>query len=393
MKLISIFFLLCLALHGSKSKEATKRKSYEELYVIAKNSYLANDWRNCITYMKASLAAFANHRRIVKDCRMGCDALEGTANANLSASLIGYDETMRFYETLINQTLCMMKCKRRKLGSYENPHPDPSIVREFNDRLTYDYLQSCYHKIDELKNAANAAFTHLALNHESTVMQDNLKFYMEKDTSLKYEELVNLETLSYVKSFREGIDAYEKKDFESVIRFFEIGVKEYLDAWRVCRLNCDKPFDMGWFPDFMTSTANHFTYCLRCKQKCVTQLANLDGEYYHDIFPLMYHHLQFAYYKKNDIRKSTEALESYLILYDSEEVSTNKKYFLDLPEIKATGEKEWFVPRKEALEYLEVIKRDNDLIQSIEDNFKFDDDPQDKDGPLPPETDSGKTEL
>ncbi|QQP42435.1 Cartilage-associated protein, partial [Caligus rogercresseyi] len=209
-----------------------------------------------------------------------------------------------------------------------------------------------------------------------------------------------------------------KKDFESVIRFFEIGVKEYLDAWRVCRLNCDKPFDMGWFPDFMTSTANHFTvlstmgaesvtqlanldgeyyhdifplmyhhlqfayyknhftYCLRCKQKCVTQLANLDGEYYHDIFPLMYHHLQFAYYKKNDIRKSTEALESYLILYDSEEVSTNKKYFLDLPEIKATGEKEWFVPRKEALEYLEVIKRDNDLIQSIEDNFKFDDDPQ-----------------
>ncbi|CAB4058005.1 unnamed protein product [Lepeophtheirus salmonis] len=212
------------------------------------------------------------------------------------------------------------------------------------------------------------------MNPESEVMRDNLNFYFEKNPKLKYDELVNLETKNFVKSFRDGVDAYEKEDFDSVIRYFELGILEYIDAWKTCRLSCEKPFDMGWFPDFMTSVANHFTYCVRCKRQCLIKLANLDGEFHHDIFPLMFHYLQFAYYKNNDIRKSAECIESYMTLYDSKQMISNKEYYQELDEFKKSGNEAWFTPRDNVREYFEIIKRENDLINSIEDRFKFEED-------------------
>uniref|UniRef100_A0A0K2T554 Leprecan-like alpha-helical domain-containing protein n=1 Tax=Lepeophtheirus salmonis TaxID=72036 RepID=A0A0K2T554_LEPSM len=386
--------LLCLIVstNSVSSSNDIEQKSYEELFAISKNSYLANDWRNCIKFMKAALSSYDHYEDIVKECRNKCDHLtESTAVSTGFSSLLTYENSMNFYETLINGTYCMMKCKRQKLGSYQNSHPDPEIVKNFETRLTYDYLQSCYYKVNETKNAADAAFTNLEMNPESEVMRDNLNFYFEKNPKLKYDELVNLETKNFVKSFRDGVDAYEKEDFDSVIRYFELGILEYIDAWKTCRLSCEKPFDMGWFPDFMTSVANHFTYCVRCKRQCLIKLANLDGEFHHDIFPLMFHYLQFAYYKNNDIRKSAECIESYMTLYDSKQMISNKEYYQELDEFKKSGNEAWFTPRDNVREYFEIIKRENDLINSIEDRFKFEEDSKESKVPEPPI--SNKMEL
>ena len=95
----------------------------------------------------------------------------------------------------------------------------------------------------------------------------------------------------------------------------EEALKEYLLAEELCRVNCDKPFDMGWwvdndrngpnhwltltfrYPDFKSSVANHFTFCLKCKMNCAQNLNNFNGEYMDDLLPSFYHYLQFAYYK------------------------------------------------------------------------------------------------
>ena len=86
-----------------------------------------------------------------------------------------------------------------------------------------------------------------------------------------------------------------------------------------CRLSCEKPFDQGWYPDFISSTASivfqtcyvnsllfslslclsldHFTFCLKCKSQCEEKLSNLDGNVLPDFLPLIFNYLQYSYFK------------------------------------------------------------------------------------------------
>ena len=36
----------------------------------------------------------------------------------------------------------------------------------------------------------------------------------------------------------------------------EIAIKTYLVEEEECRLVCEKPFDMGWYPDFIASVSS-----------------------------------------------------------------------------------------------------------------------------------------
>ena len=38
----------------------------------------------------------------------------------------------------------------------------------------------------------------------------------------------------------------------------ENGLKSFYSAEEDCRLGCEKPFDMGWYPDFIASISSNF---------------------------------------------------------------------------------------------------------------------------------------
>ena len=108
----------------------------------------------------------------------------------------------------------------------------------------------------------------------------------------------------------------------------EKAIKTYLTSEEECRLMCEKPFDMGWYPDFIASVSSmsniikmsiklilnyticmnlhlkaqflftdHFTFVLKCKQGCQQQLSRIGERQFENILPLMYFYLMFAYYK------------------------------------------------------------------------------------------------
>ena len=52
------------------------------------------------------------------------------------------------------------------------------------------------------------------------------------------------------------------------------------------------------YPDFKSSVANHFTFCLKCKMNCAGKLNNFRGESIQDVLPSFYHYLQFGYFKR-----------------------------------------------------------------------------------------------
>ena len=128
----------------------------------------------------------------------------------------------------------------------------------------------------------------------------------------------------HIRSFLEGTEAYRSEKWSEVIEKMEETVEKYLTAEEECRFGCERPFDMGWFPDFITSISSllkrfidfkgnysfafffkfpdHFTFCLRCKRGCAAKLSNANGEIIDGgLFPLVYHYLQIAYFKSESV--------------------------------------------------------------------------------------------
>ena len=113
---------------------------------------------------------------------------------------------------------------------------------------------------------------------------------------------MSLSIQPHVALFLRGTEHYRRQEWPAVIETMEAALEAFLEAEERCRFACEKPFDMGWFPDFVPAVANHFTFCLRCKRRCQAELENLDGEIVEDVLPLMYHYLQFAYFNGADTK-------------------------------------------------------------------------------------------
>ncbi|PNF23098.1 hypothetical protein B7P43_G09122, partial [Cryptotermes secundus] len=277
-------------------------------------------------------------------------------------------DDLQFFEKMIRKTLCLLKCNKHnpKDGLHGLPK---SVLKEFEDLKPYEYLQLCYYQKNLLQKAASAVFTYLVNNPDNKVMQENLKFYSELP-EVDMSEVVNFEARNYVSLYIHGAEAYQHEDYKSVISYIEESLEDYLRAEDECRAYCEGPFDQGWFPDFVSSIANHFTYCLKCKRRCPDKLNSLNGEKHQDLLASHYHFLQYAYYKVGNLRKACEAVASYLMFYPADEtMMNNKEYYFKLPKV----EKDFFTPREEAVEYVQRQEYELRLLDFIENEFSFKD--------------------
>ena len=58
--------------------------------------------------------------------------------------------------------------------------------------------------------------------------------------------------------FLSGTENYRAEDWNTVVERMEKALEGYWGAEDRCRASCEKPFDMGWFPDFITSVASKY---------------------------------------------------------------------------------------------------------------------------------------
>ena len=103
-----------------------------------------------------------------------------------------------------------MKCKLRALPKSRSETVRDDIRTFFEERKPYDFLQLCYYQVGKHQDAANAAFTNLAVNAEvrekkcklakkrdwqffqAEVMRENLNYYLALPSVVK-GDVVDLE--------------------------------------------------------------------------------------------------------------------------------------------------------------------------------------------------------
>ncbi|CAL4059374.1 unnamed protein product, partial [Meganyctiphanes norvegica] len=361
----SVISVILLWIRVSVATSLDPKLTYDYLYREGIKSYLDNDWDLCARNIEWALEDWHWWKKNTAKCRAECHI-----EADNEELLIPEEELtveQQAMEQYIRNTLCLMKCKREVFGTRRDNIVDADVEKEFKQHRPYDYLQLCYFKLNRIEDAANAAATVLAVQPQHEVMQMNLKHYLNEG-GVDFDDVYNLELQEYGKLYIQGSNAYYDEDWLLAIEYMEKSLELYWEAEAECRLLCENPFDQGWFPDYISSVANHYTVILRCKSKCEKKLANLYGSPIENFLASYFNFLQYAYFQDENILKACEAVESFLTLDpDDAAMIRNKQYYFTMEDVAEP----LFVPRNRVFEYAKTRKYENQLINYIETSFVF----------------------
>ncbi|XP_010182183.1 PREDICTED: synaptonemal complex protein SC65, partial [Mesitornis unicolor] len=159
---------------------------------------------------------------------------------------------------------------------------------------------------NKLEKAVSAAHTFLQKNPKHEMTLKYLNYYR---TMLDVDEyLVDLEAQPYEAIFVRSVKLYNNGDFRSSAADMEQARTEYYKAYEDCLAGCEGAYELQEFKDFYPAIADHFVSVLQCKVDCETELTpNVGGYFVEKFVATMYHYLQFAYYKLNDVRDAARS--------------------------------------------------------------------------------------
>ena len=123
---------------SSHNELEMNKKNFEELYAIGTRAYLDNDWGNCIKYIEKSLEKYKSFQKSMTNCKLKCRDIGKRFKPSFQENI----EDLHFYEKMVKTTLCLMKgCDYLKLDIHKD------VLKSFNERAPYEYLQLCYYKV------------------------------------------------------------------------------------------------------------------------------------------------------------------------------------------------------------------------------------------------------
>ncbi|XP_032679224.1 prolyl 3-hydroxylase 1-like isoform X2 [Odontomachus brunneus] len=310
------------------------------------------------------ITRYKKYKRMVTICRRKCQ-METAGSSPIFAEDI---EDLHFYERKVRETLCLMKCNQdyRDIAGAGALKRLPRVLeKKFVDRAAYEYLHICYFQIGKYQDAANAVFTFLTYHPDHEMTRRHLKHYLTLPDVVE-ERIMNLEAAPFVEMYIRGVQAYEDENYKEAVDEFESSLASYMESEEECRIYCEGPFDQGWYPEFTSSIANHFAFCLKCKRGCSLGLNSVNGEYRSNLLSSHYNYLQFAYYKLGNIKAACAAVASYLLFLPVDETMLhNKDYYSTQPKVTD----EYFMPRQEALVYVKRQEYELMLLHYISEEF------------------------
>ncbi|XP_032093568.1 endoplasmic reticulum protein SC65 [Thamnophis elegans] len=361
----------------------------QSAYAYALEQYEGENWRESIRYLEASLRL----HRLLQDSEAHCHkecagsetldtgplftklakgawdspspselllkggslaGLEGSAGCGVNASEITpgealQDQEMEYFGLVLQRASCLRRCKGN-LPVFQLTYPPTETLRDFQRRTPYQYLHYALFKTNKVEKAVSAAHTFLQKNPKHEMTQKYLNYYK---TMVDVDEyLVDLEAQPYETVFVRAVKLYNSGDFRSSIADMEHALSKYYEAYENCLAGCEGSYEVSEFKDFYPAIADRFVFVLQCKVDCEVDLTpNVGGYFVEKFVATMYHYLQFAYYKLNDIKNAVQSVASYMLFDPGDEVMQQNLVYYRFYRERWHLEEEDFNPRPEALRY------------------------------------------
>lgn len=226
---------------------------------------------------------------------------------------------------------------------------------------------------NRLEKAAAAAYTFLQRNPKHELTAKYLSYYRGLLDAAE-EPLTDLEAQPYEAVFLRAVKIYNSGDFRSSAEDMERALAEYLAVFARCLAGCEGAHEQVDFKDFYPAIADLFAESLQCKVDCEANLTpNVGGYFVEKFVATMYHYLQFAYYKLNDVRQAARSAASYMLFDPEDSVMQQNLVYYRFHRARWGLEEEDFQPREEAMLYHNQTAELRELLEFAHTYLQSDD--------------------
>ncbi|XP_073462896.1 cartilage-associated protein-like [Aquarana catesbeiana] len=379
--------LLLLALSVSAQYEHYSFRSYprdelmplESAYKYGLDQYTGEKWPESVHYLEISLRLYRLLRDSEAFCNLNCSTAriddnpppQGLENGNQSQGRFNDFPELRVFGDVLMRSQCLKRCKQG-LPAFRQSQPSRETILEFQVREPYKYLQYAYFKTDNLPKAVAAAHTYLLLHPDDEMMKRNMAYYKSMPDTENH--IKDLETKNYENFFIRAVRAYNGENWRTSISDMELALPDFYKAFQECTAACEGSREIKDFKDFYPSVADHYIEVLSCKMKCERDLTPVIGGYVVEKFvATMYHYLQFAYYKLNDVRNSAPCAASYLLFDPDDDVMKQNMVYYQYHKEKWGLSESNFKPRPEATLFYNITTKQREMYQFAMQNLVDDD--------------------
>uniref|UniRef100_A0A8C0C0F7 Cartilage associated protein n=1 Tax=Buteo japonicus TaxID=224669 RepID=A0A8C0C0F7_9AVES len=174
--------------------------------------------------------------------------------------------------------------------------------------------------------------------------------------------------------FVRAVRAYNGDNWGTSISDMELALPDFFKAYDDCTAACEGSREIKDFKDFYLSIADHYIEVLACKVQCESNLTPIIGGFVVEKFvATMYHYLQFAYYKLNDMKNAASCAASYLLFDQKDEVMKQNMVYYQYHKDKWGLKEEDFQPRSEAVRYHNITTLQLEMYEFAKEHLMDDD--------------------
>ncbi|MCJ8746299.1 hypothetical protein PDJAM_G00140350 [Pangasius djambal] len=338
----------------------------DSAYRHALDQYTTEKWPEAVEYLEVSLRLY----RLLRDSEAFCNLNCSSARLDSEERFSDFPE-LRAFGNVMKRAQCLKRCKQG-LPAFRQTLPSRETLDGFERREPYRYLQFAYFKSDNLAKAVSAAHTFLVKHPDDEMMQRNMNYY--KSLPGAEEHLKDLETKSYEMLFIRAVRAYNGDNYRTSVTDMELALQDFFKAYDECIAASEGSREIKDFKDFYPSIADHYTEVLERKVRCESDLTPVVGGYVVEKFvATMYHYLQFAYYKLNDLKNAVPCVASYMLFDPDDEVMKNNVDYYQYHKEKLGLADEDFLPRSEAIRYHNQTTLQLQMLKFAKENLRQDD--------------------
>ncbi|XP_038666321.1 cartilage-associated protein [Scyliorhinus canicula] len=316
----------------------------ESAYRHALDQYTAEKWQESVDYLEMSLRLY----RLLRDSEAFCNLNCSTVSPQAASHFTAFPE-LQLFSSILQRARCLRRCKQG-LPAFRQAQASRQVLLDFETREVYRFLQFAYFKVQNVPKAISAAYTFLQRHPDDAMMQQNMAYYKSLPDS---DEFMNdLEMKNYENLFIRAVKAYNGENYPTSITDMELAIPEYLKTYDECIAACEGSREVKEFKDFYPSIAEHYAEVLQCKVKCEPELTPVIGGFFVEKFvATMYHYLQFAYYKLDNMKNAAPCVVTYLLFDPEDSVMKQNLVYYQYHKEKWGLTEEDFLPRPEALRY------------------------------------------
>jgi hypothetical protein len=160
-----VFLCVCVFVKRRVSCE-TVAPGTDTLYRDGIQAYLEERWQDCIDNLEHALSQYQELKQTTVNCRIKCHE-----EADETRTLMGRRniDDLQFYEKMVRNTLCLLKCGRHNPKGGLNGLPK-DVEKEFEDLKPYEYLQLCYYQVSEHTTAVQVGFIQFVISLRFSLM-------------------------------------------------------------------------------------------------------------------------------------------------------------------------------------------------------------------------------